>query len=78
MIHECRTKVDGKISSDEEWSAYIEKEEKIKEVLFASDISNYGEAIEYIEYVEKGDFWVGHCDEYATIIKYCPFCGKKL
>jgi len=76
--HECRPKVNKETTSDKEWSVYIEKEEKMNEMLLASSISNYGEAIEYIEYVEEGDFWVAHCNEYATIIKYCPFCGKKL
>jgi wobble nucleotide-excising tRNase len=31
-------------------------------------------AIEYTE--EKG--WVAHNCEYASMISYCPFCGKKL
>jgi len=40
------------------------------------NISVYGEAIVKIEYA--GDVAFAHCDEYATQINYCPFCGKKL
>jgi hypothetical protein len=41
-------------------------------------IPNHGPAIVYIEYVPDMDIWVAHCDEYASIINYCPFCGEKL
>lgn len=41
-------------------------------------ISNHGEAIRYIEYAPELNVWVAHCDEYATVIKYCPFCGEEL
>lgn len=51
---------------------------KIDKMLDNAGISNYGPAIVHIEYVEEDNFWVAHCDEYVTIIKYCPFCGKKL
>lgn len=41
-------------------------------------ISNHGPAIRHIEYVPNMNIWVAHCDEYATVIKYCPFCGEEL
>ena len=41
-------------------------------------IPNYGPAISRIEYVKEHLCWVAHCDEYATAINYCPFCGEKL
>ena len=42
------------------------------------NIPNYGPSIRYIEYAPDLSMWVAHCDEYATIIKYCPFCGEEL
>ena len=48
------------------------------EMIKAAGIINYGGAIGYIKYVEEGNFWVAHNDEYTTVIKYCPFCGEKL
>jgi wobble nucleotide-excising tRNase len=41
-------------------------------------IPNHGPAISHIEYVSSMNVWVAHCDEYATVIKYCPFCGEEL
>jgi len=38
----------------------------------------YGPAITKIEFIEDTGAWVAHCDEYATIINFCPFCGMKL
>ena len=52
-------------------------------------IPNHGPAIRHIEHVPDfgviknhevifENVWVAHCDEYATVIKYCPFCGTEL
>lgn len=77
--HECAYLLTEKrFSDDEAWSDYSQKKFYINETIKAANISHYGEAIVYIEYVEDGDFWVAHCDEYATVIKYCPFCGIEL
>jgi hypothetical protein len=38
-------------------------------------VADFGPSIRYIEYLDDPGVWVAHCDEYATIIEYCPFCG---
>lgn len=76
--HKCISLLEKKHDSQEEMLEYLKKRDEINKMIIASGISNYGEAIGYIEYVEEGNFWVAHCDEYTTIIKYCPFCGEKL
>jgi len=77
--HECDYLLTEKrFSDDEAWSEYSQKKFNISKTIKDADISHYGEAIAHIEYVEEGNFWVAHCDEYATVIKYCPFCGKEL
>jgi hypothetical protein len=38
----------------------------------------HGSTIRKIEFDEEYDVWVAHCDEYGDVIKYCPFCGRKL
>lgn len=73
----------NKLVKKHECAYLLEKEsisykEKIDKILQDVGIFNYGTAIAHIEYVEEDDFWVAHCDEYVTIIKYCPFCGEKL
>lgn len=52
--------------------------DKFMDLLEKADIPFYGPSIAVIEYVEEGDFWVAHCGEYATKIKFCPFCGGEL
>jgi hypothetical protein len=69
---------DGKIVKKHRCDSPPEGDYKFAEMIEAAGISNYGPAIGYIEYVEKGNFWVTHNDEYATVIKYCPFCGEEL
>lgn len=61
-----------------EWSNAVIKIDAILNRDFPEVISCYGPAISKIEYVEKFDTWVAHCDEYATFINFCPFCGKEL
>ena len=46
--------------------------------LKAQWISRHGPAVRYMQYVFNENKWVAHCDEYATLIEYCPFCGMKL
>lgn len=38
----------------------------------------YGEAITEIIYHEEDKVWLASNDEYATVIRYCPFCGSLL
>jgi len=38
----------------------------------------YGEAVTEISYYEEDKVWLASNDEYATVIKYCPFCGVRL
>jgi len=59
------------IHSCEEW-------DKVKDIELRVDIPWYGPSITRIEYVKEHKRWIAHCDEYASIIKYCPFCGEQL
>jgi hypothetical protein len=40
------------------------------------DLICYGPIIHGIEKTKTG--WIAHNDEYASYIKFCPFCGEKL
>ena len=36
----------------------------------------YGPAVTACEENDRGEFWAGN-HEYATQVRYCPFCGAK-
>ena len=40
--------------------------------------SSHGPSIRYILYDQIDQKWYADCDEYASEIFYCPFCGAKL
>lgn len=41
-------------------------------------LPSYGDAVGSIVFSLDMDCWLAFNDEYATIINYCPFCGKEL
>ena len=41
-------------------------------------VAKHGPSIRYIQFIFNEGSWVAHCDEYATLIEYCPFCGMTL
>lgn len=42
-------------------------------------IGGYGEAIgDKLYFREHGGFWVADNGEYASVIRFCPFCGIEL
>lgn len=46
-------------------------------VLYVGRTRMFGPSIFKIEKV-RGNAWVAHNGEYATFVKFCPFCGEKL
>lgn len=38
----------------------------------------YGQSIIEIINYNNEEYWWASCNEYATMIKYCPFCGDDL
>ena len=51
---------------------------QLRKVPYADRCSGYGDAIEYIAFVESKGRWEAGNIEYATPIAFCPFCGAKL
>ena len=58
--------------------SYDIKKEELKIDMKSQWVSSHGPAIPYIEYLFNDSKWVAHCDEYASMIEYCPFCGMRL
>ena len=57
----------------EEWKNF----HKVK-FLAPDDHSEHGSSINKIINYNNEKYWWASCNEYATMIQYCPFCGINL
>lgn len=70
IIHSCE-KNERKECLDK-WNWDVRKE------IVNAGVSDYGPAVGKIVYIPSIDAWIASNDEYATIVRFCPWCGKEL
>lgn len=72
MLHNCKELKDNE---DISWGGTSKEK---SEAFRRARVSCYGPAVKQIVYVENLDIWVATNGEYATAVKFCPFCGVNL